>query len=82
MSTSSTLPIPAASVDDFLDLVLANANPNPCRHDCPARSVLRELAMRKRPLGDPAYEHLGRCSPCYREFRAIQKAGAGRGGER
>jgi hypothetical protein len=33
------------------------------------------LSRRERPIGDPAYEHLLKCSPCYREFRALQQSG-------
>jgi len=59
--------------DDDLDAVFSAANPNPDRVGCPPREVLAELATRQRPIGDPAYVHLTRCSPCYREVRAIQK---------
>jgi hypothetical protein len=50
--------------------------PNPDRVGCPPREVLITLARRQRPLGDPAYEHLKQCSPCYLEGRAIQEADA------
>ena len=59
--------------DDLLDEVFGTANPNPDRVGCPSRDVLTELATRQRAIGDPAYVHLTRCSPCYREFREIQK---------
>lgn len=58
---------------DDLDEVLSRANPNPERIGCLPRDTLIGLARRARPLGDPAYEHLVKCSPCYREFRAMQE---------
>lgn len=74
-------PDPPADGDDVrpnddIDEVLSYANPNPTREGCPPEEVLAALARRERPLGDPAYEHLTRCSPCYRAFLAL------RGGER
>ncbi len=59
-------------VEDNVDQVLSRANPNPARIGCPPRETLIELARRARPLGDPGYEHLANCSPCYREFKALQ----------
>src|SRR2546428_12438010 len=61
-------------VDEF-DEVLRVANPNPERVGCPPRDVLIGVSRRERPIGDPAYEHLLKCSPCYREFRSLQQAG-------
>jgi hypothetical protein len=61
---------------DDIDEVLGRANPNPNRIGCPPRETLVALARREQPIGDPAYEHLVKCSPCYREFRALQEAGA------
>lgn len=58
---------------DDIDEVLSRANPNPERIGCPPRDTLIRLARRAQPLGDPAYEHLVKCSPCYREFRAMQE---------
>lgn len=58
---------------DEIDEVLSRANPNPERMGCLSRETLIGLARRAQPLGDPAYEHLVRCSPCYRKFRSLQK---------
>ena len=58
---------------DDIDEVLSRANPNPDRIGCPPRDTLVGLARRAQPIGDPAYEHLVKCSPCYREFRAFQE---------
>ena len=63
------------SSKDDIDEILGRANPNPERVGCPPRDVLIALARRARPIGDPAYEHLVKCSPCYLEFRALQQTG-------
>lgn len=65
---------------DDIDEVLSRANPNPERVGCPQRETLIELARRTGPLGDPAYEHLLKCSPCYRDFRTLQDERAVRPG--
>lgn len=62
--------------EDDIDTVLGYANPNPERLGCPSRDVLTELAGRQRAIGDPGYEHIVNCSPCYREFRSLQQAGS------
>jgi hypothetical protein len=59
--------------DNEVDEVFARANPNPERQGCPSDEVLEELALRRRPIDDPGYEHLGQCSPCYRTFRQFQR---------
>lgn len=55
-----------------IDEVFSRANPNPGRAGCPSRDELIALAARRLPIGSAGYEHLGKCSPCYREFRALQ----------
>ncbi len=59
-----------------LDELFGRAYPNPERVGCPPRDVLVSLARRERPIGDPAYDHLKECSPCYLEGRAVQEADA------
>lgn len=59
---------------DEIDDVFGRANPNPDRIGCPPRDVLVALARRERPIGDPAYDHLSECSPCYLEVRALNEA--------
>ncbi|HZW05293.1 MAG TPA: hypothetical protein VFF58_00155 [Candidatus Nitrosotalea sp.] len=66
---------PKLTSGDDIDKVLGQANPNPTRAGCPGREVLIAISRRERPIGDPAYEHLLKCSPCYREFRALQQSG-------
>ncbi len=68
----------AGRFGDDIDEVLSRANPNQERVGCPPRDTLIGLARRAQPLGDPAYEHLVKCSPCYREFRALQEEHAHR----
>ena len=63
---------------DPIDEVFSRANPNPDRKGCPGQEVLKELALRKRPVSDKNYDHLAECSPCYREFRELQSAAARR----
>src|SRR6267142_319709 len=65
---------PEFTPEDEIDELFARANANPTRVGCPARGVLIELAHKSRPISDPAYEHLAKCSACYREFRAFQQA--------
>jgi hypothetical protein len=60
--------------EDEIDEVLASVHPNPERIGCPGDEVLRALAKRERPIGDPGYEHIVNCSPCYRAFRSFQQA--------
>ena len=62
--------------EDQFDDVFAYGNPNPDRVGCPPREVLRALSRRERPIDDPGYEHISNCSPCFREFRALQQARA------
>lgn len=61
-----------ANFRDDIDEVLSSANPNPERIGCLSREALIELSRRELPLGDPAYEHLLKCSPCYRTYRALR----------
>lgn len=63
---------------DDVDEVLSQANPNPERIGCLSREALTGLARRAQPISDPGYEHLVKCSPCYREFRTLQQEHAAR----
>jgi hypothetical protein len=66
--------LPKLAPRDDIDELFGRANPNPDRIGCPPREVLIALARRERPIGDPAYEHLIKCSPCYLEVRGVQEA--------
>src|SRR2546427_9727398 len=48
--------------------------PNPERKGCPAATVLRAIATKRISMLDPAIEHVGRCSPCFRELTAMRRA--------
>jgi hypothetical protein len=64
----------AFTMENDADLLFGRANPNPDRIGCPPRESLITLARRQLPVGDPVGDHVMRCSPCYREVRAIQQA--------
>lgn len=64
---------PAFKAESEVDLLLGGANPNPTREGCPPREALIALARRQVPVGDPVGDHVMKCSPCYREMRAIQQ---------
>lgn len=68
-------PLTPQALDD-LDEVFGSVNPNPERKGCPPREVLLALSRGGPPVGDPNYEHLTECSPCYLEFRSFQQAWA------
>lgn len=63
-------------IENEMDLLLGRAHPNPERVGCPPREMLVSLSRRELPIGDPAYDHLSQCSPCYQEFRALQQGDA------
>lgn len=67
-----------AHVDREVDWFFENASPNPGRVGCLSEETLRDLAQKHRPIGDPGYEHLSRCSPCYQQFRRYQAVGPDR----
>lgn len=61
--------------DRLVDEIFSNANPNCDRSGCLSAVTLFELANRGRDLGDPGWEHIRTCSPCYREFVAMRENG-------
>ena len=65
-------------IENEMDLLFGRAHPNPTREGCPPADLLMRLAHRELPIGDPAYDHIGKCSPCYQELRTIQQADAAR----
>jgi hypothetical protein len=68
---------PEFKPEDEIDELFSRANLNPSRVGCPPRDVLIALARKQRPITDPAYEHLAKCSACYREFRGFQQSFSG-----
>ena len=59
------------SDDALLDTIYSAVEPNPDRVGCPPREVLRELAMRLRPLSDPLWDHVMECAPCRIDVRKM-----------
>jgi len=59
----------------FQRVVLGGGFPNPERAGCPGNEILRAMAFRK--LGveqvNDWIEHLGTCSPCFREYTELRK---------
>ena len=63
-------------IENEMDLLFGRAHPNPTREGCPPPELLTRLARRELPIGDPAYDHFAKCSPCYKELRTVQQADA------
>ena len=61
---------------DALGRGLLREFPNPERVGCPPSEVLKGMASRRVPLAEAEkwLDHLGSCSPCYRDFSQFQKA--------
>jgi hypothetical protein len=60
------------SSDALVEELVSHGHPNPERKGCPSQDVLVSLARRERPIGDPAYDHLFRCSPCWLAVRELK----------
>ena len=65
-------------IENEMDLLFGRAHPNPAREGCPSPEMLSRLAHRELPIGDPAYDHFAKCSPCYKELRTLQQRDAAR----
>ena len=61
---------------DALGRGLLKEFPNPNRVGCPGSEVLKQIASRGMPLSEaePWLNHLGSCSPCYRDFSQLRSA--------
>jgi hypothetical protein len=59
------------SDDALLDTIYSSVEPNPDRVGCPSREVLRELAMRTRPLSNAIWDHVMECAPCRIDVREM-----------
>ncbi|MGB6875588.1 MAG: hypothetical protein WBD87_06095 [Candidatus Acidiferrales bacterium] len=61
---------------DALGRGLLEEFPNPERVGCPPSNVLKGMASHSVPLAQAEkwLDHLGSCSPCYRDFSQFQKA--------
>jgi len=56
-------------------VVLGGGFPNPERAGCPGNEILRAMAFRKLGVDqvNDWIEHLGTCSPCFREYTELRK---------
>ena len=61
------------SSDALVEEIFSHGHPNPERNGCPSHDVLVSLARRERPIGDPAYDHLFKCSPCWLAVRELKE---------
>jgi len=50
--------------------------PNPTRTGCPSSDVLKRIASHEMPLSEAEkwLDHLGSCSPCYRDYSDVRNA--------
>src|SRR5689334_19972706 len=78
MTDSDQPPGAKFEAEDELDYLFANASPNPNREGCPSHDELVRVSRHEKPMGDPVYLHIVRCSPCFQEMRAQQQAAARR----
>jgi len=63
---------------DSLRQGLATEFPNPERIGCPGNALVKGIAQGKVPLieAEPWLDHLGSCSPCFREFKEFRRQAA------
>ena len=61
------------STPDPIENAFLTAYPNPDRVGCPGRDILSGLATRELSISHPARLHIMQCSPCFGEFRALEK---------
>lgn len=57
-----------------LEEAALHEHPNPDRVGCPGSDFLKQLAYDHRSvaLDDPRIDHIGQCSPCFREFQKFR----------
>ena len=55
-------------VFEMIEQVAAHGYPNPLRVDCPSKATIERFASNPKafPIKDPLFDHLARCSPCFR----------------
>jgi len=61
------------SSDALVEEIFWHGHPNPEGKGCPSHDVLVSLARRERPIGDRAYDHLFKCSPCWLAVRELKE---------
>jgi hypothetical protein len=57
-----------------LRAVVLTQFPNPDRKDCPGTPILHAIATKRISMFDSAHEHVGSCSPCFKELSEIRRA--------
>ena len=62
------------ALERTLARVVMTQFPNPERKGCPGATVLRAIAGKRISMRDPSIEHVGVCSPCFRELTAMRGA--------
>ena len=62
------------ALERTLARVVMTQFPNPERKGCPGATVLRAIATKRISMRDPSIEHVGVCSPCFRELTAMRGA--------
>lgn len=66
--------LPDAQADAIFEDAYLHAYANPDRKGCPGQEILRGLATKELGISHPARVHITRCSPCFQEFRSVEKA--------
>src|SRR5207302_1753274 len=56
-----------------LESIALTEFPNPERLGCPGPEVLQAMAVKGLPMRHAAFEHVGKCSPCFREVHEMRR---------
>jgi len=68
--------VPAEPIgdDNPIEAILLTAFPNPERIGCPSSDVLKAMANQEIGRDNPAWSHIWKCSPCFRDFKILRDA--------
>jgi hypothetical protein len=68
--------VPAEPIgdDNPIEAILLAAFPNPERVGCPSPDVLKSMANQEIARDNPAWSHVWKCSPCFRDFKVHRDA--------
>jgi len=68
--------VPAEPIgdDNPIEAILLTAFPNPERIRSPSSDVLRAMANQEIGRDSPAWSHIWKCSPCFRDFKILRDA--------
>jgi hypothetical protein len=66
--------VPAEPIgdDNPIEAILLTAFPNPERVGCPSSDVIKAMANQQTGRDNPAWSHKWKCSPCFRDFKAVR----------